>query len=55
LRAWPSVLAGPARRAGNLDLAATLASWFGVSAADLPLVVPNIVNWDPAYRNIGFV
>ena len=27
------------------QLAATLASWFGVSASDLPLVVPNVGNY----------
>jgi uncharacterized protein (DUF1501 family) len=33
------------------QLAATLATWFGVSAGDLPLVVPNIVNY--TVRDIG--
>ncbi len=33
--------------------AATLASWFGVPASDLPMVLPNIGNY--ANRNIGFV
>lgn len=33
--------------------AATLASWFGVSAGDLPTVLPNIGNFGSA--NIGFV
>jgi uncharacterized protein (DUF1501 family) len=37
------------------QFAATLASWFGVSATDLPLVVPDIVNWDATARNIGFL
>ncbi|WP_454798413.1 DUF1501 domain-containing protein [Novosphingobium lindaniclasticum] len=35
--------------------AATLASWFGVAANDLPLVLPNLVNFDPSTWNIGFV
>lgn len=37
--------------------AATLANWFGVSAADLPTVVPNIANYagSPLGTNIGFV
>jgi uncharacterized protein (DUF1501 family) len=33
--------------------AATLASWFGVSAGDLPLVFPNIGRFDSA--NLGFI
>jgi uncharacterized protein (DUF1501 family) len=33
--------------------AATLASWFGVSAADLPTVLPNIGNY--SVKNLGFV
>lgn len=33
--------------------AATLASWFGVSATELPLVMPNIGNY--TLRNVGFV
>ena len=37
--------------------AATLASWFGVAASDLPTVVPNIANYagSPLGTNIGFV
>jgi len=35
--------------------AATLASWFGVSNADLPGVLPNIVNYNPSTWNLGFV
>ena len=37
--------------------AATLASWFGVGASDLPTVVPNIVNYagSPLGTNVGFV
>ena len=34
------------------QFAATLATWFGVSASDLPLVVPNIVNY--TQRDLGF-
>jgi uncharacterized protein (DUF1501 family) len=33
--------------------AATLATWFGVSASDLPLVVPNIGRF--AGANLGFM
>jgi len=33
--------------------AATLASWFGVSATDLPTVLPNIGNYTT--KNLGFV
>ncbi|CAN5614133.1 DUF1501 domain-containing protein [soil metagenome] len=35
--------------------AATLASWFGVSATDLPTVLPNIGSYNPSSRNLGFV
>ena len=35
------------------QFAATLATWFGVSASELPLVVPNIRNY--SLKNIGFV
>ncbi len=35
--------------------AATLASWFGVSASDLPTVLPNIGNYNVSTRNLGFV
>jgi len=35
--------------------AATLASWFGVTATDLPTVLPYIGNYAPASRNLGFV
>jgi len=33
--------------------AATLATWFGVSASDLPAVAPNVVNFSS--RNLGFM
>ena len=33
--------------------AATLASWMGVSAADIPLILPNVVNF--ATRDLGFM
>jgi hypothetical protein len=33
------------------QLAATLATWFGVSATDLPLVVPSIGNY--SQKNLG--
>lgn len=35
--------------------AATLASWFGVSAGNLPTVLPNINNYNPSTWNLGFV
>lgn len=35
--------------------AATLASWFGVSAGQLPTVLPNINNYNPSTWNLGFV
>ncbi len=38
---------------GSVQYAATLAQWFGVSAAQLPLVFPNIGNFKTT--NLGFV
>lgn len=35
--------------------AATLASWFGVSAGSLSTVLPNIGNYNESSRNLGFV
>jgi uncharacterized protein (DUF1501 family) len=35
------------------EYAATLAKWFGVSATDIPLVVPNIGRF--ARRDLGFL
>ena len=35
--------------------ASTLASWFGVSASDMPTVLPNIGNYNPSTWNLGFV
>ena len=35
--------------------AATLASWFGVSAGNLATVLPNIGNYNPSSLNIGFL
>ncbi|WP_404368491.1 DUF1501 domain-containing protein [Sphingomonas sp. MMS24-J45] len=35
--------------------AATLASWFGVSAGDMPTVLPNIGNYNSSTWNVGFV
>jgi uncharacterized protein (DUF1501 family) len=35
--------------------AATLASWFGVPAGELPTVLPNIGNYNPSSWNLGFV
>lgn len=37
------------------QLAATLATWFGVSNSDLATVLPQISNWDAAQRNLGFM
>lgn len=34
---------------------ATLASWFGVPAIDLPSIFTNLNNFDPAVRNLGFM
>jgi len=34
---------------------ATLASWFGVSAGSLGSVFPNLGNFNPAIRNLGFL
>lgn len=35
--------------------AATLANWFGVSGTDMGTVLPNIGNYSPSSRNLGFV
>lgn len=35
--------------------ASTLANWFGVSATDMPTVLPNIGNYNPSTWNQGFV
>jgi uncharacterized protein (DUF1501 family) len=38
------------------QMAATLATWFGVtSATDLSLILPQINNWTQAERNLGFM
>lgn len=59
---WPRVAVGGAEDAGQGRLipttsvdqyAATLASWFGVSATDMPYVAPNIGNF--ASSNLGFL
>jgi len=34
---------------------ATMASWFGVSAGNMPTVLPNINNYNPSTWNLGFV
>jgi uncharacterized protein (DUF1501 family) len=34
---------------------ATLASWFGVDAGNLPTVLPNLPNYNPSSWNLGFV
>ena len=33
----------------------TLASWFGMSAADIGYAFPNLANWSAAERNVGFI
>jgi uncharacterized protein (DUF1501 family) len=38
---------------GSAQYAATLASWFGVTAAQMPTVFPNIASFPTA--NLGFV
>jgi uncharacterized protein (DUF1501 family) len=35
--------------------ASTLANWFGVSAGDMPTVLPNIGNYNASSWNVGFV
>ncbi len=35
--------------------AATLGKWFGISDTDLLTVLPNLGNYDPSQRNLGFV
>ncbi len=37
------------------QLAATLAKWFGLSDADIQMVLPNIVNFDKSAWNLGFM
>ncbi len=37
------------------QLAATLGLWFGLSSAELPLVLPNLVNFNPAQWNLGLL
>jgi len=36
------------------QLGATLASWFGISAADALTIFPNLVNFPVAQRTLGF-
>ena len=50
---WATWRTAVQRERQELDVAATLASWFGVSATELPLVMPNIGNY--SLRNVGFV
>jgi uncharacterized protein (DUF1501 family) len=35
--------------------AATMGRWLGISDTDLLTVLPNLANWDPSQRNLGFV
>jgi uncharacterized protein (DUF1501 family) len=37
------------------QLGATLGKWFGLSDAQLLDVFPNLINWDPTKRNLGFM
>jgi uncharacterized protein (DUF1501 family) len=37
------------------QFASTMANWFGVSAGDMPTVLPNIGNYNPSTWNVGFV
>jgi uncharacterized protein (DUF1501 family) len=37
------------------QLAATLGGWFGVSDSDLLDMLPNLANFNPSSRNLGFV
>jgi uncharacterized protein (DUF1501 family) len=37
------------------QFAATLGKWFGISDADLLTVLPNLANYDPAARDLGFL
>ena len=50
-----SARAGCCRRSRSINMRATLASWFGVSAGNLPTVLPNINNYNPSTWNLGFV
>ena len=33
----------------------TLATWFGMPSADIDYAFPNLANWTPATRNVGFI
>ena len=33
----------------------TLATWFGMSAADIAYTFPNLANWSAGVRNVGFI
>jgi uncharacterized protein (DUF1501 family) len=35
--------------------AATMGKWLGIADTDLLSVLPNLANWDPSQRNLGFV
>ena len=35
--------------------AATMARWFGVADDQLPELFPNLLNFSPALRNLGFM
>ncbi len=35
--------------------AATMGAWLGISDTDLLTVLPNLANWDPSQRKLGFV
>ena len=33
----------------------TLATWFGMSSADIDYAFPNLANWSAGTKNIGFL
>jgi uncharacterized protein (DUF1501 family) len=37
------------------QMAATMALWFGVPASDLPMILPNLPNFNPSQWNLGFL
>lgn len=37
------------------QMAATMGLWFGVPASDLPMILPDLANFNPAQWNLGFL
>ena len=37
------------------QMGATLATWFGLSTGQIADIFPNLANWDPSKRNLGFL